>query len=118
MKQETAKRLLDARNAATELDEFTSGHDEAYFSTDRKLQLAVHKLLEIIGEALNGARRSEPSIADLIPDLQRYVDLRNRIIHGYDSVDYGVLWEVARLHVPHLADLLDEMMQEAPPPEV
>jgi uncharacterized protein with HEPN domain len=87
MKPETAKRLLDAHMTATELQEFISGHSESTFDRDRGLQLIVHKLLEIIGEALNGARRSEAVIAGQIPNLQQFVSLRNRITHGYDTVD-------------------------------
>lgn len=60
MKPETAKRLLDAHSAATELQQFIEGHTTTTFDRDRGLQLIVHKLLEIIGESLNEARRVEP----------------------------------------------------------
>jgi uncharacterized protein with HEPN domain len=116
MKPETAKRLHDAYTAATELQQFIAGHTAATFDRDRGLQLIVHKLLEIIGEALNGARRIEPEIEDRIPDLQRYVSVRNRITHGYDSVDYGVLWAVAHGRIPTLVDSLGTLLRETPPP--
>jgi uncharacterized protein with HEPN domain len=117
MKPETAKRLLDAHAAATELQQFIAGHTAATFDHDRGLQLIVHKLLENVGEALNGVRRSDPAVAERIPNPQRYVSLRNRITHGSDSVDYGVLWAVAHGRVPALVVTLDELIKEAPPPD-
>ena len=116
MKPETAKRLHDAERAGIELQQFIEGHNAATFDQDRGLQLIVHKLLEIIGEALNHARRTEPEIANRIPNLQRFISLRNRITHGYDSVDYGVLWTVAHQRTPALVASLKELLSEAPPP--
>ncbi len=117
MKPETAKRLLDAQMAATELQQFIAGHTASSFDHDRGLQLIVHKLLEIIGEALNGIRQIDPDVAERIPNLQRYVSLRHRITHGYDSVDYGVLWSVAHGRVPALIETLNNLLEEAPPPD-
>jgi len=117
MTPEIAKRLLDARNAAVELEEFIEGHTAESFDDNRGLQLIVHKLLEIIGEALNGARRSEPSVAQQIPNLQRYISLRNQITHGYDSVDYSILWVVARSRIPDLIVILDELLNAAESPD-
>ena len=91
MKPETAKRLLDAKHASEELEGFLSGHTWETFINDRGLQLITHKLLEIIGEALNGVRRSEPEVGVRVPNLQRFISLRNQITHGYDTVDYGIL---------------------------
>jgi uncharacterized protein with HEPN domain len=117
MKPETAKRLHDAYAAATELQQFIEGHTAASFDRDRGLQLSVHKLLEIMGKVLSGARRVEPEIVERIPDLQRYVSVRNRITHGYDSVDYGVLWAIAHGRVSALVTTLGKLLAEAPPPE-
>jgi uncharacterized protein with HEPN domain len=117
MRPETAKRLHDAYAAATELQQFIDGHTAATFDWDRGLPLIVHKLLEIIGEALNGARKIEPAIEERVPNLQRYVSVRNRTTHGYDSVDYGVLWGVAHDRLPALVDEFGNLLREAPSPE-
>ena len=55
------------------------------------LRSAVERQFEIIGEALNQAEIEQPDLTMLIPDLRRIVGLRNRIIHGYDSVDDQLL---------------------------
>jgi uncharacterized protein with HEPN domain len=115
MKPQTAKRLLDARNAALEILDFTSGKHIEDMWRDRSLQLSLHKLLEIVGEALNQASRFDPETAAAIPNLRRFVDLRNQITHGYDSVDYAIVWQVATERIPPLITVLERLLEQAPP---
>lgn len=91
MLRPTAKRLLDARNACVEMESFTAGKTIEGLWSDRGLQLILHKLLEIVGETLNPASKHDPDMKAAIPNLREYVTLRNRITHGYDSVDYAVV---------------------------
>jgi uncharacterized protein with HEPN domain len=111
MRPETEKRLHDAKKYALELQDFIEGHTVDDFLRDRGLQLIVHKLLEIVGEALNGAKKSEPGIASLVPDAQRYISLRNQTTHGYDTVDYAVLWSVSQREIPKLLVALDDIFR-------
>jgi uncharacterized protein with HEPN domain len=117
MKPETAKRLRDARKYALELQDFIEGRTNQGFLQDRGLQLIVHKLLEIVGEALNGARKSEPELAAQVQDLHRYISLRNQITHGYDTVDYNILWNVSQREIPALLRSLDRLLLDAPEPD-
>jgi len=39
-------------------------------------------------------------------------DLRNRLIHGYDSVDHGVLWDIITLDLPPLIDQLQIIIDQ------
>lgn len=41
--------------------------------------------------------------------------MRNQITHGYDSVDYAIVWQVATQQVPPLRRALDELLATAPP---
>jgi uncharacterized protein with HEPN domain len=116
MKPETEKRLRDARRFALELQDFIEGQTDQDFHKDRGLQLIVHKLLEIVGEALNGARKGEPEIAAQVEDLHRYIALRHQITHGYDTVDYNILWNVAQREIPALIASLDKLLGDASPP--
>lgn len=40
----------------------------------------------------------------------RIVGMRNRIIHGYDSVDDMIVWDVVQEKVPHLARVLEGLI--------
>ncbi len=115
MKRPTAKRILDARNACVELETFTAGKTIEDMWSDRGLQLILRKLLEIVGEALNQASKHDPEMKVAIPNLREYVTLRNRITHGYDSVDYAIVWRVSSREIPELRAVLDELLEQAPP---
>jgi uncharacterized protein with HEPN domain len=101
------------RAYAQELYGFIERQTDEGFLQDRGLQLIVHKLLEIVGEALNGAKKSEPEIVAQVQDMQRYISLRNQITHGYDTVDYNILWNVSRQEIPKLIVALDEILADA-----
>ena len=37
------------------------------------------------------------------------IGMRNRIIHGYDTVDDDIVWDAIENHIPDLAGWLDSM---------
>lgn len=82
---------------------------------DRGLQLSLHKLLEIVGEALNQAYKLDNSMATRIPQLRRFVEIRNRVTHGYDSVDYAIVWQVSTERIPPLVAAIEAVLESAPP---
>jgi len=116
MTPETAKRLLDARHACTLLERILKDASIDSFRDDVVLELAVQKLLENIGEALSQVRRTDSTLSVVIPDMHRYIGLRNHLSHGYDSVNYDILWIIANQEVPDLARTLDELLRDAPDP--
>ena len=38
--------------------------------------------------------------------------MRNRLIHGYDSVDLDVLWDTIEVDLPPLIAVLEEILDE------
>jgi uncharacterized protein with HEPN domain len=113
MRERTAKRLHDAMSACQELRSICSGKTRDEFVRDRVLNLAVHKLVEIVGEALHQAELLHPDLVAEIPDLRRIVDTRNRITHGYESVDYGTLWTIVQNRIPPLEQALATILKNA-----
>jgi len=41
--------------------------------------------------------------------------MRNRLIHGYDEVDYSILWDALTLNLPELLAQLERAKECAPP---
>lgn len=115
MMRATAKRLLDAKNACVEIEAFTAGKTIDTMLNDRGLQLILLKLIEIVGEALNQAHRSDPTVTSSIPNVRRIVNMRNQITHGYDTVDYAIVWQVATRQIPPLREVLDELLEGVEP---
>jgi len=114
MKRETPKRLHDACSACSEVQGFCEGRSRTFFLSDRGLQLIVQKLVENIGEALRQAHVTDPSAVAVIPDLRDIVDTRNRLVHGYDDIDYGLLWDIVHDEIPSLHVTLEALLLDAP----
>ncbi len=81
--------------------------------SDRIFNLALARLIEIIGEAAN---RIPESVQAKYPDLPwlQMIGARNRLIHGYDSVDFDILWTIVSHDLPaviaRLESILDKRM--------
>lgn len=120
MKPEPIHRLHDALDACRELLVFTSGRGFDDYQRDPMLRAAVERKLEIVGEALRKAMTGAPWIESRIPDARRIIATRNHIVHEYDALDDGLLWDAACYKIPELAALLEYVIAEnqpAPEPE-
>lgn len=118
MTDEVRKRLLDARKAFDAIQKFVTGVGFPEYEQDRLLRSAVERQLEIIGEALGQAASDAEELEAKIPAIPRIVALRNRVIHGYDSVDDEIVWDIVQHHVPALQSRLQAVLDEGDlPPE-
>jgi uncharacterized protein with HEPN domain len=78
---------------------------------DRVFALALTRLLEILGEA--ASRVSEATRINLSGIAwSSIVGLRNRLIHGYDEVDYDILWKIVDHDLPPLIAVLKAFLGE------
>lgn len=72
------------------------------FNDDEDVQLAVVRLLEIVGEACANVsvevRQGHPTVP-----WSAAAGMRNRVIHGYFDVDLDLVWNAAEYEVPALA---------------
>ena len=105
-------RMRHMRDHAQEAVALVRGKSRADLDADRTLGLALVRLLEIVGEAANrtsdDARLKYPEIP-----WSQIVSLRNRLIHGYDSVDMDILWEILTTDLPQLIAALDQALGES-----
>ena len=70
------------------------------FLRERMIQDAVIRNFEIIGEAANRLSLAARDPAD--PIWKRVIAFRNRLIHGYWSVDLLLIWGVIQKDLPGL----------------
>ena len=111
MKPVLKKRLLDAQRAAGTASGFCQGKTFDQYRKDELLRSGVERQLEILGEALNRALAEEPGLEKRIPEARRIVGIRNRIIHGYDTVDDEIIWNVVSTKLKPLAEMLKKEVQ-------
>ena len=102
MNPRSLKRLEDAGDACARIQSFLKGISLETFVNSELLRSAVERQLEIIGEALGIATKEDDSILEIVPEIPRIVGLRNRLIHGYDSVDPELIWDVVKTKIPPL----------------
>ncbi|MFO7948974.1 MAG: HepT-like ribonuclease domain-containing protein [Candidatus Fermentibacteraceae bacterium] len=81
------------------------------FRDMRVIQLALTRLVEIIGEAAN---RTDSHTRECHPEIpwSRIIGMRNRLIHGYDVVDCDLLWYTVNHDLPPLIDTLEAITEE------
>jgi len=95
--------MLDYAHEAAEM---ARGRKRADLDTDRQFNLALVRLIEIIGEAANRVPEAERARMREVPWPQ-IVSLRNRLIHGYDEVDFNILWQIVTDDLPKLIEALE-----------
>lgn len=88
----TPKLLVDALGAIVSAQEFIAGCSLDVYIADKMRRSAVERQLEILGEACSRLAKLDPSLIESMANLKLAIDLRNRIIHGYDSVDDEVVY--------------------------
>ena len=109
MTDELQQRMYDAKSACQAILSFTEHVSLDAYTGDLLLRSAVERQFEILGEALNRADALDDAIVEQLPDLPRIVGMRNRIIHGYDSVDDEIIWDAIQNYVPKLLQDLTSM---------
>ena len=85
------------------------GKTRADLDSDRMLNLSLVRLLEIVGEAANRVPSEERSKYADIP-WPHLITLRHRLIHGYDRVDFDILWQIVMDDLPPLVTALDQIL--------
>lgn len=111
MRPETPKLLEDIRDAGAFILSSIAGRTLEQFEADRLLRQAVERNFEIIGEALRRIAGTDADIAAQIGDTRRIIDFRNLIIHGYDRIDYEVVWLVIQERRPNLISRVEALLK-------
>jgi uncharacterized protein with HEPN domain len=103
-------RLRHMLDHAREAVAMASGRTRGELDTDRQLNLSLVRLLEIVGEAAGRVPAKERGGHPDIP-WPEIVGLRNRLIHGYDSVDFDILWQIVSDDLPPLIVALEKALE-------
>ena len=102
------QHMLDYARKAIEM---TENESRSSLDGDEKLQLALTRLVELIGEAAN---RIPPDIREQYPEIPwpKIISMRHRLIHGYDAVDHDILWDTIVLSLPDLVARMEKILAD------
>lgn len=101
--------LYDILESAKAILDYLAGKTWDEFSKDALLQDAVVRRLEIIGEAAGRVSAETQKKYSYIPWMAMR-GTRNRVIHGYDSVQLDIVWDIAQDDLPGLIGELKKLL--------
>lgn len=104
MSERLPKHLDDAAHAAQLALNFLAGRSFDDYRGDILLRSAVERQVEIVGEACRRALEDEPALRSSLPEAALAVAMRNRIAHGYDTVDDGIVFQTVTRRFAALLD--------------
>jgi uncharacterized protein with HEPN domain len=107
--------LAHILQAIERIGTYTDDIDEAGFLENEMVQDAVIRNIEIIGEAARNIAKHQPEFASKhsnVPWEDMYW-MRNRVSHGYFSVDLEVIWNTIKRDIPELQQQIQDAQQQS-----
>ena len=100
--------ILDAMEKAEILLNEASYED---FIADFRINFAVVRALEIVGEA---TKRLPMSVRENYPDIpwRNMAGMRDRIVHGYDSINLPIVWHVVKTDIPEMKPQIRKILED------
>lgn len=112
MSERLPKHLDDALYAARLALQFLTGRSLNDYEANELLRSAVERQVEIVGEACRRALTDTPDLRERIPDAAKAVAMRNRVVHGYDTLDHALVFRTVTASFPPLVeDLVRELQR-------
>jgi len=104
MKDDSLAPLHDVLQAGREIKTFVNGHTFDDYKSDSMLRSAVERKFEIMGEALTRIRKDDEQVLAKIRDHRDIISFRNILIHGYDTIDDRIVWDVIEEDLDNLLE--------------
>jgi uncharacterized protein with HEPN domain len=112
MDERVEKWLYDIKFAIEEIEGFfeNTGKIFADFKQNIMLKRAVERNLEIIGEATKRILARVPEIE--ISNARKIINLRNLVIHSYDSISNENIWAIVVNNLPELKEEIQKLLDD------
>jgi len=101
--KEDAPYAMHILDAIASINRFCKGKTKEEFLANEMLREAVVRKLEIIGEA---SKRLSKGFKESVASApwSRISGMRDKLIHGYAGVDFGIVWKVYKEDLPSLEE--------------
>lgn len=110
MEIEVKKYLFDIFESITSIENYLGEkRDFNVYKSDKMLRRAIEREFEIIGEALNRIEKFDNTLQ--ITSKKQIINMRNRVIHGYDKIDNEIIWGTIVRHLPILKSEISKLLE-------
>ena len=82
----------------------------ADLDTDENLVAAFAWHLSVIGEAASRLSTELRQTHSMVPWAE-IVGMRHRLVHGYDAIDFDIVWQTLQVDLPPLVAALEEILR-------
>src|SRR5271169_1522579 len=104
----TLRQISDFARRSQEL---CAGRSAAELASDWRIGLAFERVMEVLGEAVKRLPSEQLDRYPAVP-WKLVAGMRDRVSHGYDAVDYSILWDTVHNDVPGLHATVAQMLKE------
>jgi uncharacterized protein with HEPN domain len=107
---EDAVLLRDMLDHARRASDAIAGRRRPDLDTDHVLAAALERFIEVVGEA---ASKISPATRESAPEIpwHQVIGMRNRLVHGYASVDHDIVWDVVSGDLPALISSVERLLE-------
>jgi|AntAceMinimDraft_15_1070371.scaffolds.fasta_scaffold27136_3 uncharacterized protein with HEPN domain len=110
MENKIKKYAFDIQESINAIQKYTEGLSYDDFAAQRMLRKAIEREFEIIGEAMNRINKIDPDVA--VSSKREIINMRNKVIHGYDMVEDIVIWQTIHNSLPQLKEEIQKILQK------
>lgn len=112
MQSEQLSRLMDVLESARLIRDYVANVSYDAFAKDRKIQDAVIRRIEIMGEAVKHLSEETRKHFPDIP-FRSIRGMRNIVTHDYGNVSIEAIWDVACKHVVAMIPVIEKFLKQA-----
>lgn len=110
MSDESNKYLTDILSSILSIENYIGEKkDLNIYVANKMLRRAVERELEIIGEAVSKVKKIDAEVQ--LTNSSKIIDLRNKVIHSYDSVDDIIIWGIVIKYLPILKTEIEALLK-------
>ena len=102
--------VMHILDAIASINRFCKGKSKEEFLSDELLREGVVRKLEIVGEASKRLSKEFKGGVASAP-WSRISGMRDKLIHGYAGVDFGIVWKVVKEDLPALEAALKKALE-------
>lgn len=75
---------------------------------------AISMRLQVIGESIKQIQKGDPSFLNDYPEIDwgKIAKFRDLVSHHYDDVDYEIVYDICKMHIPKLRNVIMKMQSD------